>query len=190
MAQDETYAGEERRSGEERREDFCGRCSGIIRGLEDVVAKNKANCHNLEKTQSIMDKKFGDIASQMDAKHDAMSTTFDNKYGKVEAKVESKVPMKLFYVMVALVVSILAFQWTTYERMGTIALSHEHSAGELASQIREIKTVIQGNQKLRNLETMQLKNAVERNTKITDEELEDLEKSINQIKHVLKNNNH
>jgi hypothetical protein len=173
------YTGKERRSGEERRDDFCGRCSGIMRGLEDVVSKNKANCHNLEKTQERMETKFTDIAKD-----------FDNKCLTVESKVDSKVPMKLFYVMVALVVSILAFQWTTYERMGTIALSHEHGTGELASQIKEIKTVIQGNQRLRNLEILQLKNAVERNTKITDEELDDLERSINQIKHVLKNNDH
>jgi hypothetical protein len=169
------YSGEERRSGAERREDFCGRCSGIMRGLEDVVAKNKANCENLEKTQDRMDKKFT-----------AVNEAFENKCIQVEAKVDAKVPMKLFYVMVGLIVAILGFQWTTYEKMNSTALKQEHATGELASTTREIKTAIQGHQNLNKIEIHQLKNAVDQHQSQIDRELEEVVESIKEIERAMK----
>lgn len=107
---------------------------------------------------------------------------FCKKLDKVAASIESKVPMKLFYVMIGLIVSILAFQWTTYERVNRIALDYQKSAGEVKVELQKIISNVDNHQAINKIELNQLTKAVDRHQTQADKEIGEIKAGIKEVK--------
>lgn len=104
------------------------------------------------------------------------------KIDKLSSSVEGKVPMKLFYVMIGLVVAILAFQWTTYERVQQIALDHQETSGELKVELQKIVSNVDNHQTINKIELNNLTRAVDRHQNQADKEIGEIKTGIKEVK--------
>lgn len=104
------------------------------------------------------------------------------KIDKLTASVDTKVPMKLFYVMIGLVIAILAFQWTTYERVNLIALDHQKTAGDMKVELQKIVSTSEGNRIVNTNEIGRLTRSVDRHQLQADKEIGDIKSDIKEVK--------
>ena len=124
--------------------------------------------------------------------HSGMKQSYDDlkelqsqacrKIDKLNTSIESKVPMKLFYVMIGLVVAILAFQWTTYERVNLIALDHQKNAGEMKVELQKIVSTSEGNRLVNTNEIGRLTRSIDRHQVSADKEIGDIKSDIKEVK--------
>jgi hypothetical protein len=128
--------------------------------VEDLKEKQKTVCHNLEITRLELSRGLKEV----------------------DREVKAKVPMKLFYVMIGLVIAILAFQWTTYERVNSIALNHIEAMGEITVDIAAVKSNIENMKNINILEKNQITQSMDSNQMATKREIEKVQDSINEIK--------
>jgi hypothetical protein len=98
------------------------------------------------------------------------------------ASLESKVPMKLFYTMIGLVVLILAFQWTTYERLNAVSLRNQEVSAEIKVNLKEITTSVAGRRELYKLEIDQLTKSIEDHQKKSNCEIAEIKNGIKDVK--------
>jgi hypothetical protein len=110
-----------------------------------------------------------------------LQTIACRKIDKLSTNVDSRVPMKLFYVMIGLVVAILAFQWTTYERVNAIALSHQRSAGDMKVELQKISSTVDSNRLVNTNEISRLTRAVDRHQAQGDKENADIKNGIKEL---------
>jgi hypothetical protein len=80
---------------------------------------------------------------------------------ELKRELDGKISMKLFYVILALIVSILGFQWSTYEKVGAIALHHEERSHKLTVEISDLGHKVDSHQKLSNMELNIIRNKVD-----------------------------
>ena len=110
----------------------------------------------------------------------------------LEKNVNEKAPMKLFYTtaagVIVLMITILAFQWTTYERVGAIGLSHAKAMGAIKVEIQKITSTVESNQKISQMVDDQLANTLESHVRATDKTVGEINKSLKEIEHHLKKN--
>lgn len=102
--------------------------------------------------------------------------------GRIEKALETKVPMKLFYVMIGLVVAILGFQWTTYERVNSTALLNQQQSSEIKLEIQKISSNVDNHQLVNKIELGEIRGAIKRHQTATDKEIETIDKNIREIK--------
>ena len=104
------------------------------------------------------------------------------KIDKMTSGIDSKVPMKLFYVMIGLVVAILAFQWTIYERVNSTALSNLNATNDIKLQISEVKASAETHQVQNNMEIQQLTRSVDRHIITSDRAISNINTGIKEVK--------
>jgi len=104
------------------------------------------------------------------------------KIDRVTVAIDSKVPMKLFYVMIGLIVAILAFQWTTYERVNKIAVDNQAAYGELKLTIEKVSSTVSNHQDVNEVKLDSLANSVEKYTTQADKEREEIKMGIKEVK--------
>ena len=102
--------------------------------------------------------------------------------GRVEKSMEGKVPMKLFYVMIGLVVAILAFQWTTYERVNKIALENQKASGDLKLTIEKTNNNVEVQKNINEIELRNLANSVDRHQVVSDRTMGEIRNDIKSVK--------
>lgn len=99
----------------------------------------------------------------------------------IKEDMKSKVPMKLFYTIVGLIVLILGVQWQTYEKVNVIALEHTEAMGEISTSIVEIKSeVAHGNEASTYARTV-IKDSLDQTRRVTDEKMAALQEGIEEI---------
>jgi len=104
------------------------------------------------------------------------------KLDTLAASLESKVPMKLFYTMIGLVVMILAFQWTTYERLNAVSLRNQEVSAEIKLNLKEITTSVAGRRELYKLEIDQLTKSIEDHQRNSNYEIIEIKNGIKDVK--------
>ena len=111
----------------------------------------------------------------------AHQTGFNRVIEKMLVSIDTKVPMKLFYVVVGLVMTILAFQWTTYERVNQIALTHIEAMGSIDTKITEIQSDIEHTNEVSAMEKEQIKFSLEANQNSTRANISKIETVVEDI---------
>ena len=104
------------------------------------------------------------------------------KIDKIMVAMDTKVPMKLFYVMIGLVVAILGFQWTTYERVNTIALSNQKATGELKLSIEHVSSEVKSHQDINKMKLDNLTKSVDQHQVRADKEIGEIKSGIKEVK--------
>lgn len=108
--------------------------------------------------------------------------------GKMKEEMKTKVPMKLFYTIVTLIVAIFAVQWGTYERVNTMALTHAEVMGslntnlvEVKGEIAQVKTEITHANNINVGARTSIKEALVSQQKTTDEKLKNIQATIDRL---------
>ena len=144
---------------EDRREN-CPLHSGHEMAILDMKEKQRTVCHNLE---------------------------------VVKLEVDTKMPQKLFYVtaggIVLLVISILAFQWTIFERVTAVGLTHATAMGEVRIQVEKISSAFENSRYVNKLEIKQIENSVRKHIENAEKDYGEIKNSIQDIEKHMKNGN-
>ena len=110
----------------------------------------------------------------------------------LESDMKSKVPNKLFYAtiggVVTLAIIVVAFQWTTYERVGNININYIQGMGDIKTEIAKIVQSIDNDRYVNSLRDDSLSQAVQRHVLSTDKTVAEIKKSIDEVKHVITQN--
>lgn len=163
MADAQEYQGVERRVGAERREkDYClwhEAHEQRFRSNELKISSVCTACSDLRKTL------------------DALSGT--------------RVPIKLFYGtaggVIFLLLSLLAFQWTSYERLNTIGLNHQKEMGEIAIDVSKVTSAVENERYINQLRISQMKDSIKDHIKSAETEYTAIRKSIESVEDHVKN---
>lgn len=99
----------------------------------------------------------------------------------IKEEMKLKVPMKLFYTIVFLIIAILGVQWTTYERVNTMALGHSEAMGSISTSIVEIKKEVAHGNNLSMVARDSIKEALKQQTKTTEEKMSRLQKTVDEL---------
>lgn len=123
-----------------------------------------------------------------------LKAAVDGINSDVTVKVDTRTPLKLFYAsaggIILLVISVLAFQWTTYERVGRIGLQNAQTMGEVQVKLTEIEGSVNSNQLVNSMRDDNIENSIERHLKSSEKVLNKLERSVDSVEELIKNGNH
>lgn len=123
-----------------------------------------------------------------------LKSAVDGITSDVSLKVDTRTPLKLFYGtaagVIAIVLSILAFQWTTYERVGKIGLEAAKTMGQVQVKLTEIDGNVSGNQLINTMRDDNMERSIEQHLKNSEKALDKMQKSIDKVETLIKNGNH
>jgi hypothetical protein len=100
---------------------------------------------------------------------------------KIKEELKTKVPMKLFYTLVFLVIATLGVQWRIYEKVGALALDHTEAMGTINTSIVEIKKEVAHGNALSEVARDTIKDALKQQTKATEEKMVRLQKAVDKL---------
>lgn len=110
---------------------------------------------------------------------------FEREMETMKRDIKIRVPNRLFFAsvggIITLGVVILAFQWTTYERMGAINVSHVRAMGEIKTEIQKVNQDGRMNTEISRLVDDQLSDAIERHVASTDKTVREIKESIEKM---------
>ena len=99
----------------------------------------------------------------------------------IKDEMKTKVPMKLFYTLVGLIVIILSVQWQTYQTVNQMAFEHEHQMGEINITVAEVKAEVRHGNILSTRARSSIKEALEETTKKTERQFDAIKKQIEKL---------
>lgn len=152
-----TYEGPERRKGVDDRRADCPYHFGHEVAILNMEKKQTTLCHNLE---------------------------------TVKLDVDNKTPQKLFYAtaggIIFLVISILVFQWTIFERVVGIGLSHSEAMGDIKVEVQKMNSAIDNDRYVNQLKATQLENAFKTHLNSAEKEYIEIRQTIKEVAKTLK----
>ena len=116
--------------------------------------------------------------------------TIDRELQEVKHEIVGKVPMRLFFAtaggLIVIVLSILGFQWTTYERVNSIGLSHAQAMGEIKVELQKVSSSIDADRLINRIRDDQLTSTVKTHVDSTDRVVREIKQSIKEMEKTMK----
>ena len=103
----------------------------------------------------------------------------------IKREMQTKVNMKLFYAtaggVFAAILIILGVQWGTYQLVNSMALDHERAMGKISATLAEVRADIKHGNVVSAVARDTLKDSLDRQSKITEKNIDDIKEQLKKI---------